>query len=175
MGKTGFKVRGTIRLGTGLRTATDFRKSIKAAGGYTGDPSDHILEDIAFTVSPKEAEVDLVIASVAEFGLGYRMRLRDIYSSILDLGYGLLSIEAGPQTLLQCGNQLRKGDVYHFAMEPVICPDYRHRIFTLAHDADGKLCLGGSGPSLYSPDTLFLFSRPSGFSHGTNPEGEIVL
>jgi len=61
-----FPVWKTITLGTGLKTAGDFRKALKKSGDSIGDRGDDILGKPAFTASDTEIKVDLVNVSVAE-------------------------------------------------------------------------------------------------------------
>ncbi len=58
----------TIRLGTGLQSADEFRGALKNGGFRIGSWGNDILGRPAFKAATKETEVDLVNISVAELG-----------------------------------------------------------------------------------------------------------
>jgi hypothetical protein len=67
--KPTFTVWKTIKLGTGLTTADDFRTALKENNFDFGEWADNLLGKTAFTTASKETEADLVIASLADLGL----------------------------------------------------------------------------------------------------------
>ncbi len=113
-----FKVFKTIKLGTGPKTADDFRKAIKDKGMRISDWANDILDRPQFTVATEEIEVDLVAVSVA--GLGFRdgAKLKDIYARSQELGLQLCPNEVGPQLRLQYADQ-PKGERFIIGMEPI--------------------------------------------------------
>ncbi len=104
-GKRVFPIWKTIRLGTGLKTADDFRHALKRAGNRIGDWANDILGKRAFTVATKETEVDLVKVTVAELGFKDGATYRDICQRAKELGLDLCPAEVGPQLRLQYQDQ----------------------------------------------------------------------
>jgi len=100
-----FAVWKTIKLGTGLKNADDFRKAIKKGGMRIGDWSNDILRKPAFKVSKTEIELDLVNVSVRELGFKQGAKRSDIITKALELGLQLCPSEVGPQLRLQYTDQ----------------------------------------------------------------------
>lgn len=151
----------TIRLGTSLKTADDFRAGIKTAGMYIGDCGNDILGKPAFVASPEEIEVDLVIVSNADLGFKEEAKLEDTHARALELGLELCPNEVGPQLRLQYGDQ-PNGEWLLVAMEPIVDLDGHRWLFSVERDDDGERYLYGSygGPgSIWGADTRFVFRR----------------
>lgn len=136
----------TVKLGTGLKTADDFRKAVKKAGMKVSNWGSDILGKPAFTVSTEEMEIELVLTSVAELGFKDGATRKDIYVRAQELGLDLCPTEVGPQLRLQYKDQ-PKGEWLVIAMEPVTDSDSGLRLFYVAH-GDGELWL--------TPSTAFL-------------------
>ena len=100
-----FPVWKTIKLGTGLKTADDFRQALKASGFEIGNWANDILGKPAFTAAAKETEVELVRVSVAERGFKNGATRKDIYQRAQELGLELCPNEVGPQLRLQYKDQ----------------------------------------------------------------------
>ena len=100
-----FPVWKTIKLGTGLKTADDFRQALKASGFEIGNWANEILGKPAFTAAAKETEVELVRVSVAERGFKNGATRKDIYQRAQELGLELCPNEVGPQLRLQYKDQ----------------------------------------------------------------------
>lgn len=100
-----FNVWKTIKLGTGLQTADDFRKALKDNGFNISDWASDILKKPAFTVATKEIELDLVVVSVAELGFKDGATREQIYTRAKELGLDLCPAEVGPQLRLQYKDQ----------------------------------------------------------------------
>ena len=115
--KQGWKVWKTIKLGTGLRAATDFLVALKQAGNVVGQEADYILTHPTFTVSEVETEVGLVVISVKDLGFE-RAGYKEIYNQIDKLGLGCCPAEVGPQLRLQYPGQPAGEDLL-IAMSPV--------------------------------------------------------
>src|SRR3989344_4293612 len=92
-----FHVWKTIKLGTGLKTADDFRQALKQAGREIGQWANDILGKPAFIASETETEVDLVNVSVAELGFEQGATRKNIYDEAIELGLELCPNEVGPQ------------------------------------------------------------------------------
>ena len=108
----------TIKLGTGLKTADDFRDALKKDGYRIGDWANDIIGKPAFTASETETEVDLVVLTVAELGFKDGATRKDIYDRALERGLELCPSEVGPQLRLQYKDQ-PKGEWLVIAMEPI--------------------------------------------------------
>jgi hypothetical protein len=149
--KTDFPVWKTIRLGTGLKTATDFRKVLivdfrKAAimsGNHIGDCGNDILGRLAFTAVTEETEVDLVIVSVSELGFKDGATRKDIYARALELGLQLCPNEVGPQLRLQYKDQ-PNGEWLLIGMEPITDSRSYPRVFGVLRHDGGMQFLDGS-------------------------------
>jgi len=108
----------TIKLGTGLKTAEDFRKALKAIGCKIGDWANDILGKSAFSAASKEAELELVRVSVKELGFKKGATRQEIYQRAQELGLKICPNEVGPQLRLQYENQ-PNGEWIVVAMEPI--------------------------------------------------------
>lgn len=149
----------TIRIGTGLKTADDFRAAIKTAGMYIDDWGNDVLGKPAFTVSSEETEVELVVVSNADLGFKDGAKLKDTYTRALELGLEFCPNEVGPQLRLQYGDQ-PNGEWFLIAMEPIVDSNDNRMLFNVRRDDDGERCLRsnyGSPDSVWSADTRFVF------------------
>jgi len=158
--KTEFKVFKTIKLGTGLKTPDDFRKSLEDAGMKVGDWANDILGKPAFTVAIEEVEVDLVVVSVAELGFRKGATREQIYTRAKELGLELCPSEVGPQLRLKYTDQ-PNGEWLIVAMEPITDSAGSLRLFDVERD-DSDLWLCGSYDipgSIWSADSRFVFVR----------------
>jgi hypothetical protein len=104
---------GEIKLGTGLKTAFDFRIALKKVGiivGNLGDDSaDAMLGNLAFKVAKKETEAELVVVTNAELGFGYEgTTVKKTYARAKELGLELCPNEVGPQLCLQYRDRVEK-------------------------------------------------------------------
>ena len=149
-----FPVWRTIKLGTGLKTADDFRKALADNGFKVSDWANDILGQPAFTAATEEIEVDLVVVSNAELGFEKGAKLKDTYARAKELGLELCSPEVGPQLRLQHENQPR-GEWLLIAMEPIADSDGGLYVFNVRH--------GGADLWLYSRG-----GRPDVFRDGFN-------
>jgi hypothetical protein len=125
-----FTVWKTVKLGTGLRTAADFRRALEQNGYDITARANDILGNPAFMPSKTGMEVDLVLTTVNELGFdqdlieggwstGRGAYYRDIIAKALTLGYQLCPAEVGPQLRLQHPDQ-RLRERLHIGMEPII-------------------------------------------------------
>jgi hypothetical protein len=161
LGKQEFKTWKTIKLGTGLQTAGDFRKAIKSAGMKINGWANDVLGAPAFTVAESEMEVELVVCSVAELGFKDGAIYKDIYVRAQELGLNLCPPEVGPQLRLQYTDQ-PKGEYLSIVMESVakLKNDGLSR-FTVKHLGYGRQLTAFHGlPDVsYSADSLLVFLR----------------
>ena len=138
----------TIKLGTGLQTADDFRRALKDGGFRIGDRGNDILGKSAFTMATEETEVDLVVVSVAELGFETGAYCEGIYKRAQELELELCPPEVGPQLRLQYKDQ-PMGECLLIGMEPISDSDSHYpNVFSVEHDSGSLwLCssLGHSG------------------------------
>lgn len=126
----------TIKLGTGLKTADQFRTALKEGGCRLSDWASDILGKPAFAASQEETEVDLVVVSVAELGFPNGATRADIYQKAQELGLELCPPEVGPQLRLQYKDQ-PKSEWFLIAMEPISASDGDLDVFNVEHDVSG--------------------------------------
>jgi len=156
-----FAIWKTIKLGTGLKTADDFRKALKQSGYKIGNWANDILGKPAFATSEREMEIDLVVVSVAELGFGEGARRGDIYERAISLGLELCPNEVGPQLRLQYKDQ-PNGEWLRIAMEPISGSDGDLGIFGVGHRGSGLWLVGSDGDpdDFWCDDYRFVFVRP---------------
>jgi hypothetical protein len=153
----------TIKLGTGLKTADDFRGALKKNGNRIGDWANDILGKPAFTVASEETEVELVVLTVEELGFKDGATRKDIYDRALERGLALCPAEVGPQLRLQYNDQ-PSGEWLVVAMEPITGSagsDGDLRVFGVARDS-GDVWLNanyGNPDNFWNADNRFVFVR----------------
>lgn len=64
-----FPIWKTINLGTGFKTADDFRKALKTNGYCISDWANDILGNLQFTIAQEKTEIDLVVVSASGSGI----------------------------------------------------------------------------------------------------------
>ena len=151
----------TIKLGTGPKTADDFRKAIKDCGMEISDWANDILGKPAFNVATEETEVDLVVISVAELGFKKGAKLKDIYARAKELGLELCPNEVGPQLRLQYADQ-PKGEWLVIGMEPIAGSDGTLTLFRVEHVGDVLWLRSDYGypGRVWLGSVRFVFVRP---------------
>lgn len=110
--------RRLIRLGTGPRTVSDFRKDLNKQGIVIDPCAEHVMGKLAITVSSHESEVCAGIVSVSELGFT-EISFRNIFPKAkerLALKPGLA--EWNLQFLLQITDQLKHD--FLIGMDPVM-------------------------------------------------------
>ena len=152
----------TIKLGTsGLRTADDFRQAIKTNGCFIGPCANSIIEKPQFSPTPKEAELDLVMISVAELGFGDGATCVQIYMRAKELGLQLCPSDVAPQLRLQYTNQ-PNGEWLVIGTEPVN-NGKSIGLFYVGRDSKGLFWLGGCYGSpgfVWDSSYTWIFVRP---------------
>ena len=128
-----FPVWKTIKLGTGLKTSSDFYSSLEQSKMLVGDLANDILGKPTFTVSERRTYVDLVSVSVADLGFKDEAYRRDIHARALSLGLELCPAEVGPQLRLQYVDQ-PSGECLTIGMEAIIDSYDDPTIFTVGFD-----------------------------------------
>ena len=182
----------TISVG-GSNGVNAVRVAMEAAPCPTliGDDADEILGRPAFPFGRKPVELDLVVVSVFELGLGdqasrndvelasaVEVSLRDVYARAVALGFELCPAEVGPALRLQYLDQ-PLGEFLHIAMTPVARYTGELVDFTVGNGGAGLMLVGGNGdPAATVPGTVrFVFVRPraDSIAHGKPPaNGEDV-
>ncbi|MBI2042127.1 MAG: hypothetical protein HYT20_03905 [Candidatus Nealsonbacteria bacterium] len=155
-----FPVWKTIKLGTGLKTADDFRKVLKGNGFEVSDWANDILEKSAFIVAIEGIKVDLVKVTVAELGFKKGARRDQIYDRAKELGLELCSPEVGPQLRLQYQNQPNSEWVF-VGMEPIFDSEGNMVVFVVRCHVELCLdCAGGNPYRVWNPGSLWVFRLP---------------
>lgn len=150
-----------IKLGTGLKTADEFRKAIKDNDLRLGDWASDILGKPAFTAAEQESEVDLVRMSVKELGFKGNARFHEICARAKELGLELCLAEVGPQLRLQYLDQ-PKNEWPIIAMEAICDSHGLLDVFSVGHDDGGRWLSAyyGHSDSVWFPDHRFVFVLP---------------
>lgn len=150
----------TIKLGTGLKTASDFHKEVVKTGMEITDSANDILGKPVFTVAESEAEVELVACSVAELGFMDNATRKDIYVRAEELGLYLCLPEVGPQLRLQYTDQPKR-EWLIIAMEPITGSDGDLNLFSLKCDGDRRWlgCSSGNPDYVWRGYNRFIFLR----------------
>ena len=130
------KIFKTINLGTGLKTADDFRKSLWDSGNKVSSEANGILGNSAFTVAVKKIKIDLAIKSVDELGFKDGATRQKIYGRANELGLDLCPAEVGPQLRLQYKDQPEEEHLI-VAMNPIADSDGALELFLVERDDSG--------------------------------------
>ena len=156
-----FDIWKTIKLGTGLKTAEEFRRVLRDGEFRLSDWASDILGKPAFKAADEETEVDLVKATVAELGFKKGARYDQIYERAKEPGLELCPPEVGPQLRLQYQDQ-PNGEWIVVAMEPIIDSDGCPRVFNVER-IGSELWLSsywGRPDGFWDPDCQWVFCRP---------------
>lgn len=159
--QTEFKVWKTIKIGTGLKDANAFRRTLES-GEFVFVGHTYMLDDnSSFVVALKETEVDLVNVSVGELGFNAGAKYQKIRTKAQKLGLRLCPAEVGPQLRLQYKDQ-PKGEGLRVAMEAVTDSNGHRGIFAVCHFNDEFLLYGitGSPERFYDDFCRFVFVLP---------------
>ena len=160
-GGAALKVWKTITLGE-FANSFALRNALDAADCGIGDLAEEILARPAFTLAATKTDVDLVVVSAAELGLGAdSVSLRDIYSRAEQLGLGLAPAEIGPALRLHYFDQ-PIGEILHVGMKPITTWKGEPGIFVVANGGAGLILIGqiGIADTQMSASSAFLFVRP---------------
>ncbi|MDE2000947.1 MAG: hypothetical protein KGI60_00060 [Patescibacteria group bacterium] len=101
--KPAFPTWRTVKLGTGLKTATDFRSALMMHGYEVSVYANNLLDKVA--VANQEIDVNLVDVSAAELGFPRGATRAEIYRRAHKRGLELCPAEVGPQLRLQYPDQ----------------------------------------------------------------------
>jgi len=156
-----FNVWKTIKLGTGLKTAEEFRRALRDGGFRISGWASDILGNPAFKVASEETEVDLIKVTVAELGFKEGVRRDQIYERAKEFGLELCPAEVGPQLRLRYKDQ-PNGEWILVAMEPIFASDGNPRLFPVGRNDSGLwLSSRWGGPGgFWRTDRRWVFCRP---------------
>lgn len=154
-----FAVWKTVKLGTGLETADEFCKALKQSGCRITYSANDILGRSEF--SARNAELDLVVVSVADLGFKDGAYRQDFYKNAQELGLELCPAEVGPQLRLQYHDQ-PKGEWLLVGMEPISDSDDDLMVFRVGRDDDGLWLDGDFGypRPFWFADSRWVFVLP---------------
>ena len=156
-----FDIWKTIKLGTGFKTADEFRRALRDGGFRISGWASDILGNPAFKVASEETEVDLIKVTVAELGFKEGVRRDQIYERAKEFGLELCPAEVGPQLRLRYKDQ-PNGEWILVAMEPIFASGGNPRLFSVER-GDSGLWLSGywSDPDRFWPaGGRWVFCRP---------------
>ena len=156
-----FNVWKTIKLGTGFKTADEFRRALRDGGFRISGWASDILGNPAFKVASEETEVDLIKVTVAELGFKEGVRRDQIYERAKEFGLELCPAEVGPQLRLRYKDQ-PNGEWILVAMEPIFDSGGHPRLFDVGRAAS-ELWLYGywSHPDdFWGAVNQWVFCRP---------------
>lgn len=152
-----FKVWRTIKLGTGLKTAEDFKKALKKAGREVSSGARELLEEVEKEISEgssyEERDVDLIERTPAELGLLNGGTLEQIYEAAKKEGLEKCS-EAGPQSAIQYEDQ-PKGEYRLIGVD-------NRRAFYVRRNSDGERWLydvDRTADNVWYPSYPFVWVR----------------
>lgn len=151
----------TIKLGTGLKTADDFRASLKDSGMKIGGWANDILGKSEFVVAAEKKEVDLVKVTVRELGFKEGATREQIYTRAKELGLELCPSEVGPQLRLQYMDQ-PNGEWILIGMDPIRASDGFLGVFRVER-LDSELWLDshcGYPDCVWGAGFRWVFVRP---------------
>lgn len=154
----------TINLGTGLLTADDFRRALRAGGFNVGDGADNIFNNLAFAESIAKVwtVVDLCVATTTQLtGQAEGVTIQEVLVGIKHLGGVLCSAEVGPQLRLQYLDQPHN-EWLRIAMNPISRSDGDLGIFCVERNVSGLWLSGfcGCPDIVWHPACLWVFVRP---------------
>ena len=161
--REGLPVFKTIKLGTGLKTADDFRKSLKDGGNRIGDWSNDLLgkSEFANSVSKDEIGVDLVVLTTSQLTGKSGGTTAEVFAGAERLGLKKCSAEVGPQLRLQYKDQ-PLNEWLLIGMEPIRNSDGNLSVFNVARN-DSELWLSsryGYPVGVWDADDRWVFVRP---------------
>jgi len=156
-----FDIWKTIKLGTGLKIAVDFRCALSDGKFRFSRLASDILGKPVFTAADEETELDLVKVTVAELGFKNGIMFDQIYERAKELGLELCPSEVGPQLRLQYKDQ-PNGEWILVAMEPIIDSEGYSDIFRVGHHGSGVWLDGfwHFQGLFWAPDLPWVFCLP---------------
>ena len=151
----------SLKLGSGPKTAHDFREAVKNTGLHIGDTANDLLDKPGFVFSSHETEVDIVF--VHAYGLGLNPReatFEDFCARAKGRGNGLVlcPVEVGPQMLLQYKQP--KGEFIVIASESIVGSNgHPYRFILYNNDAGHVLSAYNGYPDWIPGEAIIVFAR----------------
>lgn len=134
---TSFSVFKTIKVGSGSKTADEFRMALKDVGCKTSEWANNILGKPAFTMASQEADVELVAVATAQLtGKSDGGTTTEVFAGAARLGLDKCAPDDGPELRRQYLDQ-PLGEWLRMGMEPIAGSDGCLRMFRVAHYDDG--------------------------------------
>jgi hypothetical protein len=130
-----FPIWKTIKLGTGLKTADDFRRAFKAGGYNISSWANNILTKPAFKASETKTKIDLIKTTVRELGFKDGATYKDICAKAKEFGLDLCPAEVGPQLRLQYLDQ-PMSECLVITMNPITASDGALSVFDVSRGED---------------------------------------
>ncbi len=152
--------RRTIKLGTGLKSADDFRRALKRNGCELDrlNWASMVMNQSDFKVSDKPIKTNLIARTVAELGFEDGAPYADVCKRGLERGYTLCQPEHGPQLRLQYNDQ-PMGEMLILAMDPLRDSVGQPCTFAVGNNDDGLWFNGHCAKpgNFCDPDQCFVF------------------
>ena len=133
-----FPVWKTIKIGTGLKTAEEFRQALNREEFDVNEWANYILGKPDFTIVTQKIELNLVKTTARELGFKIKVRCNQIFSRAKELGLELCPAEVGPQLRLQYKDQPNNEYPLLIAMKPIAGLDGNLEVFSVAHSVSGS-------------------------------------
>src|SRR3989344_2723824 len=154
-----FKPWRTLKLGTGLQTANNFRQDLKKSGNKISDWANDILGRPAFKAASEETEVDLYILTTAELtGEKDGGTTAEVFAGAKRLGFEKGPAEVGPQLRIQYPDQPMNERLL-IGMEPITDSDGFLYVFCVERDGYGQWLYTdcGSAGSVWNGNDRWVF------------------
>ncbi|KKU77499.1 MAG: hypothetical protein UY12_C0031G0007 [Parcubacteria group bacterium GW2011_GWA2_47_8b] len=154
-----FKPWRTLKLGTGLQTADNFRQDLKKSGNKISDWANDILGRPAFKAASEETEVDLYILTTAELtGEKDGGTTAEVFAGAKRLGFEKCPAEVGPQLRIQYPDQPMNERLL-IGMEPITDSDGFLYVFCVERDGYGQWLYTdcGSAGSVWNGNDRWVF------------------
>lgn len=156
-----FPVWKRVKLGTGMKSADQFREALCRADMEIGDWANKILGMPVFATVPQEVDIDLVNVSALELGFTSRTTREKIYARAIEHGLEMCPAEVGPQLRLQYGDQAL-GEMLLVGMKPIVDMSNYPSVFYVGRTQRGMWLHSVNGRSGYgwSPTERWVFVLP---------------
>lgn len=131
-----FRTFKIIKIDDGLQGADDVKSATEKSGGKVSDIVYKLINQLGFKIPKQEQNLECVIASVKDLGLGDEASLPEIMKRAKALGLGRRYHEAGPQPAEQYAEQ-SNNEVLIIAMNPVTGASRDSELFYVENRSDG--------------------------------------
>jgi len=152
----------TIKVGTGPKTADEFRADLKKKGCKISDWADDLFGRPGFTVADREEDIELVVLTTAQLtGNSNGGTTAEVFAGAARLGLEKCAPADGPQLRRQYLDQ-PLGEWLRMGMEPITDSDGDLNVFHVERVGDGLwLSARYAHPGdRWDGDHLWVFRRP---------------